>query len=116
MCEMLLSSSRPRPKMSCEPASRYRPASLPITVQWCPNQTSGGTERTTTRGTTTRSAQLRGKDPLPGDQDLEDLSLVRCRPASPLLFGGRRWTSLPRRFVRSQVILQPPRGSFQVEG
>src|SRR5215217_1217964 len=52
-------------------------------VQWCPNQSSGGTEKTAMSGTATRSAQPKGEPPVPGNQDFNEL-LVLCMRTSPL--------------------------------
>src|SRR3712207_6628687 len=87
--------SRPRPKMSSEPAKSERVASLP-TVQSCANHTSGGTERTKMRGTATRSAQPKGEDPVPVNRGFDDLLLVECIRTTPHFYlGVERWAIGP---------------------
>jgi hypothetical protein len=73
MCEPPFRSPRLWPNTSCEPASRYRLASLPTTVQLCSNHTNGGTERIAIRGMTTISAHPKGDLPVRGNKDLECL-------------------------------------------
>ena len=69
-----------------------------MTAQWCPNHESGGTEKTTIRGMTARSAQPKDEGPAPTNHVFE-ICLAERKPVSLLREPNVRlssyWHNLP---------------------